>query len=89
MHKSALLTFAEKVKGKGIEKKEDLSWREAEVEERLSHALVKGIVDFIDEDTEEARAKYRRQDISLWAQHKNLGLPKEQKAPKPSADQYE
>ncbi len=53
-----LLAFAEKVKGKGIEKKEDLSWREANVEERLSHALVKGIVDFIDEDTEEARVKY-------------------------------
>ena len=53
-----LLAFAENVKGKGIEKKEDLSWREAEVEERLSHALVKGIVDFIEEDTEEARVKY-------------------------------
>lgn len=53
-----LLAFAENVKGKGIEKKEDLSWRETDVEGRLSHALVKGIVDFIDEDTEEARAKY-------------------------------
>ncbi len=53
-----LLAFAENVKGQGIKKKEDLSWREAEVEERLSHALVKGIIDFIDEDTEEARAKY-------------------------------
>ena len=54
-----LLAFAEKVKGKGIERKEDLSWREAEVEQRLSHALVKGIIDFIDEDTEEARIKYQ------------------------------
>ena len=53
-----LLAFAENVKGKGIEKKEDLTWRETDVEERLSHALVKGIVDFIVEDTEEARAKY-------------------------------
>ncbi|MEP1097295.1 MAG: methionine synthase [Cyclobacteriaceae bacterium] len=53
-----LLAFAENVKGKGIEKKEDLTWREADVEERLSHALVKGIVDFIEDDTEEARAKY-------------------------------
>ncbi|MEP5612443.1 MAG: methionine synthase [Cyclobacteriaceae bacterium] len=53
-----LLAFAENVKGKGIEKKEDLTWRETEVEERLSHALIKGIVDFIDEDTEEARVKY-------------------------------
>jgi len=53
-----LLEFAETVKGKGIEKKEDLSWREAPVEDRLSHALIKGVVDFIDEDTEEARVKY-------------------------------
>lgn len=53
-----LLAFAENVKGKGKVKVEDLGWREAEVEERLSHALVKGIVDFIDEDTEEARVKY-------------------------------
>lgn len=54
-----LLTFAENVKGKGKQKVEDLSWREGSVEGRLSHALVKGIVDFIDEDTEEARAKYK------------------------------
>ncbi len=53
-----LLEFAEKVKGQGIEKKEDLSWRETDVEERLAHALVKGIVEFISEDTEEARVKY-------------------------------
>ena len=32
----------------------DLSWREGTVQERLSHALVHGIVDFIEEDTEEA-----------------------------------
>ncbi|GAB4239572.1 MAG: hypothetical protein Tsb0034_15730 [Ekhidna sp.] len=54
-----LLAFAENVKGSGKKKVEDLSWREATVEERLSHALVKGIVDFIEEDTEEARAKYQ------------------------------
>lgn len=53
-----LLEFAEQVKGKGKTKVEDLSWREVSVEERLSHALVKGIVDFIEEDTEEARQKY-------------------------------
>lgn len=39
---------------------QDLSWRNGSVEDRLSHALVKGIVDFIDEDTEEARQKYGR-----------------------------
>lgn len=53
-----LLAFAENVKGSGKQKVEDLSWRENEVEERLSHALVKGIIDYIDEDTEEARIKY-------------------------------
>ncbi|MEO9481909.1 MAG: methionine synthase [Ekhidna sp.] len=53
-----LLSFAENVKGTGKQKVEDLSWRESSVEERLSHALIKGIVDFIDEDTEEARLKY-------------------------------
>ncbi|NQZ77697.1 MAG: methionine synthase [Ekhidna sp.] len=53
-----LLAFAENVKGEGKKKVEDLSWREETVESRLSHALIKGIVDFIDEDTEEARQKY-------------------------------
>ncbi len=53
-----LLEFAEKVKGKGKEKVVDDAWRKGTVEERLSHALVKGIVEFIDEDTEEARQKY-------------------------------
>ncbi len=41
-------------------KKEDDAWRSGTVEERLSHALVKGITDFIDTDTEEARAKSTR-----------------------------
>src|SRR5205807_10163972 len=53
-----LVDFAEKIKGKGkAAAKEDEAWRGAPVEERLSHALVKGIVDFIDQDTEEARRK--------------------------------
>ena len=55
-----LLEFAESFKGKAKEKKEDLSWREAAVEERLSHALVKGIVEYIEADVEEARQKYPR-----------------------------
>lgn len=55
-----LLEFAESFKGKSKERKEDLSWREGNVEERLSHALVKGIVEFIDADVEEARQKYSR-----------------------------
>ncbi len=55
----ALIDYAEQFKGQAGKKKEvDLGWREAPVEKRLEHALLKGITDFIDEDTEEARAKY-------------------------------
>jgi 5-methyltetrahydrofolate--homocysteine methyltransferase len=54
-----LVTFAEKVKGKGKEEeKKDEVWRTASVEERLKHALVNGITEHIDGDTEEARQKY-------------------------------
>ncbi|WP_433252846.1 methionine synthase [Actinomadura nitritigenes] len=55
-----LVSFAENVKGKGTRREVDLSWRDAPVEQRLSHALVHGIVDFIEEDTEEARQKLPR-----------------------------
>ncbi len=55
-----LLEFAETVKRKGKAEVIDEEWRKGTVEERLSHALVKGIVDFIDADTEEARQKYDR-----------------------------
>jgi 5-methyltetrahydrofolate--homocysteine methyltransferase len=55
-----LVAFAETVKAKGKVSTEDLAWREAGVEERLTHALVKGITSHIIEDTEEARQKYAR-----------------------------
>ncbi|BBH67189.1 5-methyltetrahydrofolate--homocysteine methyltransferase [Actinoplanes sp. OR16] len=55
-----LVTFASTVTGSGAKREIDLSWREAPVEERLSHALVHGIVDFIEADTEEARKKLPR-----------------------------
>ena len=56
-----LLDFAERFKGQGGKQlEEDLSWREGTVEERLEHALLKGIDKFIEEDTEEALAKYGR-----------------------------
>ncbi|MBK7379111.1 MAG: methionine synthase [Ignavibacteriales bacterium] len=55
-----LIEFAETIKKKDKfvidEKKED--WRNTSVEERLKHALIRGIVDYINEDTEEARLKY-------------------------------
>ena len=53
-----LVTFSETVKAKGKEEKKDDLWRGTAVEERLKHALVNGITDFIDVDTEEARLKY-------------------------------
>jgi 5-methyltetrahydrofolate--homocysteine methyltransferase len=56
-HRTAV-KFAESVKQKGKAEVVEDEWRKGTVEERLSHALVKGIVDFIDEDTEEARQKY-------------------------------
>lgn len=52
-----LVDFAETVKQKGKVIVKDEAWRSAPVEERLSHALVKGIVDHIENDTEEARQK--------------------------------
>jgi 5-methyltetrahydrofolate--homocysteine methyltransferase len=55
-----LVEIAERAKGEGTRRERDLSWREASVEERLSHALVHGIVDFIEEDAEEARQRYPR-----------------------------
>ena len=55
-----LVTFAEGVHGSAIAKEEDLTWREAEVQERLSYALVHGIDRWIAEDTEEARQQYER-----------------------------
>jgi 5-methyltetrahydrofolate--homocysteine methyltransferase len=50
-----LLDFAEGYKGVKKDAKEDLEWRSLPVSERLSHALVKGIVDFVEQDTDEAR----------------------------------
>jgi 5-methyltetrahydrofolate--homocysteine methyltransferase len=55
-----LVDFAERVKAKGKEPVKDEVWRAEPVEERLKHALVKGIVDYIDIDTEEARKKSKR-----------------------------
>ena len=55
-----MVTFAETVKGGGVVREQDLAWRDGPVRDRLSHALVHGIVDFIEEDTEEARLQYER-----------------------------
>ncbi len=55
-----LIAFAETVKAKGKVEVKNEVWRENTVEERLKHALVNGITDYIDADTEEARLKYPR-----------------------------
>ena len=56
-----LLEVAEKYRGqKGATQEADLSWREAPVDRRLMHALVNGLADFIEEDTEEARRQFDR-----------------------------
>ena len=57
----ALVDYAEQFRGQGGKKKEvDLSWRETPVEKRLEHALLRGITDYIDEDTAEALEQYGR-----------------------------
>ena len=55
-----MIAFAETIKAKGKVIIKDESWRKEIVEKRLSHALVNGITDYIDSDTEEARQKYAR-----------------------------
>jgi len=50
-----LLEYADTVKGDKKEQKQNLEWREGSLQERITHALVKGITDFIEEDAEEAR----------------------------------
>jgi 5-methyltetrahydrofolate--homocysteine methyltransferase len=55
-----LITYAETIKGKGKKQEKDEQWRNGTVEERLTHALVRGIVDYIETDVEEARQKFSR-----------------------------
>ncbi len=55
-----LVAFAETVKQQGKVVVKDDSWRKGTVEERLSHALIKGLVEFIEADVEEARQKFKK-----------------------------
>jgi 5-methyltetrahydrofolate--homocysteine methyltransferase len=55
-----LIAFAETVKAKGKVEVKDEMWRNTSVEERLKHALVNGITEYIDADTEEARQQYAK-----------------------------
>jgi 5-methyltetrahydrofolate--homocysteine methyltransferase len=55
-----LVELAGRVQGEGARREVDLAWRSAPLEERLSHALVHGILDYIEADVEEARTRYPR-----------------------------
>src|SRR5213083_1230900 len=55
-----LVDFADRVQAKVKEPVQEKAWRSAPVEERLKHALVQGVVDFIETDTEEARRKFSK-----------------------------
>jgi 5-methyltetrahydrofolate--homocysteine methyltransferase len=55
-----MVELAERVRGKGKERQQDLTWRSEPVEKRIEHAFVRGIVDYIETDVEEARQKYGR-----------------------------
>lgn len=55
-----LVEFADTIKSKGKEVVRDEEWRKAPVAERLSHALVKGIIEYLDDDVEEARQQYAK-----------------------------
>ncbi len=68
-----LLDFAETVKGSKVEKGLDLSWRENPVQERITHALVKGIDAFIIEDVEQARQEAKK-PIDVIEGHLMIGM---------------
>jgi 5-methyltetrahydrofolate--homocysteine methyltransferase len=55
-----LVEYAKRSSGEATKREVDLSWREQPVERRLEHALVHGVVEYIEEDTEEARQQYER-----------------------------
>ncbi|MCC7240300.1 MAG: methionine synthase, partial [Acidobacteria bacterium] len=55
-----MVAFADTVRGAASKRETDLAWRQSPVEARLSHALVHGMVDFVEVDAEEARLKYGR-----------------------------
>ena len=55
-----LVNLADTLKGPGKKKRVNRKWRKLPVEERLSHALVEGIIEYIEADTEEARLNYER-----------------------------
>jgi 5-methyltetrahydrofolate--homocysteine methyltransferase len=55
-----LIAYAENIKGKGKKQERDQEWRNGTVEERLTHSLVRGVIEYIETDVEEARQKFSR-----------------------------
>src|SRR6185369_2465346 len=55
-----LIIYAETIKGKGKKQEKDEEWRKGTVEERLTHSLVRGVVEYIETDVEEARKTFSR-----------------------------
>ena len=55
-----LVNLADTLKGRGKKKRVSRKWRKLSVEKRISHALVEGILEYIEADTEEARRNYER-----------------------------
>ncbi len=55
-----LINYAETIKGKGKKQEKDEEWRKGSVEERLTHSLVRGVVEYIETDVEEARQSFSR-----------------------------
>ena len=88
-----LVEYAGRVQGEATRREVDLSWREAPVEKRLEHALVHGIVDFIEEDTEEARQRADRPlDViegPLMSGHAGRGRPLRRREDVPAAGREE
>lgn len=68
-----LLSFAESVAGTSKEKKVDQEWRKESLQDRITHSLVKGITDYIDQDVEEARQSVQ-QPIEVIEGHLMNGM---------------
>ena len=69
-----LIDYAETVKEKANGEKRTEEWRNGTIEERLKHALLKGVTDYVDGDTEEARQK---RDVVFFFQQQSLTMPKD------------
>ena len=88
-----MVAFADQVKGAGKKREIDLAWRDKPVEQRLAHALVHGVVDFIEADVEEARQKLgapaRRHRRAADGRHEDRRRPVRRRQDVPAAGREE